>query len=202
LVEVKVVNESPPQKFNPPLTDLQAPIHVQASEHFSAPLFLFSDPPNVSGHSVSSSVVDLSIPSTKGTGGILVMSKLNYIRTIVPTPFIHFSTHPSMWGTMVVSAFPSISIPSDHIHIPSIFSSYFEYFSSGGPSLDFIMGGGIPSTSTIHMSSMTSSSVGVPFGWNILSGFGVVSSEVGATTMLGGFKFPWFRTPFPRGRPL
>jgi hypothetical protein len=64
------------------------------------------------------------------------------------------------------------------------------------------MGGGTPSTSTIPMSGLTSSGVGVPFGWNFPSGFGVVSSQDGGSSMSGGFNFPWVSTPFPGGTPL
>jgi hypothetical protein len=64
------------------------------------------------------------------------------------------------------------------------------------------MGGGIPSTSTIPMSGLTSSGVGVPFGWNIPSGFGVVPSQDGGSSMSGGFNFPWVSTPFPGGTSL
>jgi hypothetical protein len=75
-------------------------------------------------------------------------------------------------------------------------------FSSGGASLGFSMGGGNPSTSTNPMSGLTSLGVGVPFGWNISSGFGVVPSQDGGSSTSGGFNFPWVSTPFPGAHPL
>jgi hypothetical protein len=101
-----------------------------------------------------------------------------------------------------MSSFPSISIPSDPIPIPLFLMPTFGSSSSGGPSLGFSMGGGIHSTSTNPMRNSTSSSVSVPFGWNISSGFGVVPSYNGGSGMLEGFKFPWINTPFPGGTSL
>jgi hypothetical protein len=69
LVEVEVVDERPPQNFNPPLTEPNAPLLVQVREIFSAPFSLFSHPPTMSGTSVSSSVVEATSPSSSGTGG-------------------------------------------------------------------------------------------------------------------------------------
>jgi hypothetical protein len=45
------------------------------------------------------------------------------------------------------------------------------------------MGGGNPSTFANPMSSPRSSGVGIPFGWNISSGFGVVPSQGGGSCM-------------------
>jgi len=53
-----VVDESPPQNFNPPLIEPDAPLLVQVREIFSAPFSLFSHPPKILGTSVSSSVVE------------------------------------------------------------------------------------------------------------------------------------------------
>jgi hypothetical protein len=78
-----------------------------------------------------------------------------------------------------VSSFPSISIPSIPMPIPSILMPTSRSFSGGGSSLGFNMGGGNPSTSTNPMSNPTSLGAGVPFGWNISSGFGVVPSQLG-----------------------
>jgi hypothetical protein len=71
LVEVEVVDEHPPQNFNPPLTEPNTPILVQVREIFSEPFSLFTHPPTMSGPSVSSSVAEPTSPSSSGTGGIL-----------------------------------------------------------------------------------------------------------------------------------
>jgi hypothetical protein len=65
---VEVVDESPPPNFNPPLTDSDTPILVQVREFFSEPFSLFNDPHTMSGPSVSSSVVEPSIPSMSVLG--------------------------------------------------------------------------------------------------------------------------------------
>jgi hypothetical protein len=98
-----------------------------------------------------------------------------------------------------VSSFPSISIPRFHRPIPSISMPTYGSFSDGGTSISFSMEGGNPSTFANPMRGPTSSGVGVPFRWNISSGFGVVPSHTGASSMLGGFKFPYVSTPFPWG---
>jgi hypothetical protein len=64
------------------------------------------------------------------------------------------------------------------------------------------MGGGTPSCSTIPTSGLVSSGVGVSFGWNFPSGFGVVSSQVGGNSMSKPFKFPWVSTHLSGGTPL
>jgi hypothetical protein len=64
-----VVDEHPPQNFNPPLTEPDTPLLVQVREIFSEPFSLFSHPPTMSGPSVSSSVVEPMSPSSSGTGG-------------------------------------------------------------------------------------------------------------------------------------
>jgi hypothetical protein len=64
------------------------------------------------------------------------------------------------------------------------------------------MGGGNPSTSTNPMTNLTSSGVGVPFGWNISSGFGAIPSQSRGSSMLEGFIFPWVSTLFPGGPSL
>jgi hypothetical protein len=46
------------------------------------------------------------------------------------------------------------------------------------------------------MSGPTLSGVGLPFRWNIPSGFGVVPSQARGNNMLGGFNFSWVDT-FP-----
>jgi hypothetical protein len=101
-----------------------------------------------------------------------------------------------------MSSFPSTSLPSIPMPIPSVSMPTTRSSSSGGSSLGFSMGSGIPSTSTIPMSGLTLSSVGLPFGWNIPSGFGAVPSQAGGSNTSGGFNFPWVSTPFPRGTSL
>jgi hypothetical protein len=76
------------------------------------------------------------------------------------------------------------------------------YSSSGGKTLGFNMGSGFPSTSTIPMSSLTLSIVGLAFGWNIPSGFGTVPSGDGGNNTSRGFNFPWVSTIFPGGTSL
>jgi hypothetical protein len=74
-----------------------------------------------------------------------------------------------------VPSFPSINLSRIPTPIPSI-SIPFGSSSGGGSSLGFGMGGGVHSTSTIPMSIPRLSGFGLPFGWNILSGFVVVLS--------------------------
>jgi hypothetical protein len=76
-----------------------------------------------------------------------------------------------------VSDFPSISIPNIPTPIPLVVMLKSRFYSSGGPSLGFSTGGGIPSTSTIPISILVMSSVGFPFSWNIPSGFGIVPTQ-------------------------
>jgi len=197
--EVEVVDESPPSSFNPPLTNLDTLILIQVRELFSEPFYLFSDPHTMSGPSVSSSVSEPSSPSTSKTAGILVMSTLPSLSAIGPIQTMLVSTGPSIWGILVMSSFSSISIPNIPMPIPLVMMSTLGSHSSGGASLGFNMGGGIPSTSTIPMSGPTSSGVGLPFGWNIPSGFGTDPSQYGGRNMLGGFNFPWVSTPLPDG---
>jgi hypothetical protein len=82
--------------------------------------------------------------------------------------------------------------------IPSIMMPNLGSSSDGGLSIIFGMEGEINFTSTIPMSSSTSSGVGVPFHWNIPSGFGIVSSKTRGSSMLACFNFPRVSTPFPR----
>jgi hypothetical protein len=64
------------------------------------------------------------------------------------------------------------------------------------------MGSGNPSTSTNPMSDPASSGAGVPFWWNISSGFGPVPSQAGDSITSRGFKFPWVSIPFHEGTSL
>jgi hypothetical protein len=66
---------------------------------------------------------------------------------------------------------PRIPTPISLVSIPTYRSN-----SSGGKSLGFNMGDIIPSTYAIPTSILVMSSVGFPFGWNMLSGSGVVPS--------------------------
>jgi hypothetical protein len=62
---------------------------------------------------------------------------------------------------------------------PIHFYAHIWIFFHWGSSLGFIMGGGVPSTSTILMRDPTSSGVVLPFGWNIPSGFRAFPSQYG-----------------------
>jgi hypothetical protein len=89
-----------------------------------------------------------------------------------------------------VSSFPSLSLLRISTPILSIPIPTFGFYSGGGLSLGFIMGSGIPFTSTIPMSGMVSPNASSPFGWNIPSGFGVVPSQARGNNTSRGFKFP------------
>jgi hypothetical protein len=52
LVEVEVVYEIPPPKFNPSLIDPKAPLLVQEGDIFSEPFSLFNNPYTMSGTSI------------------------------------------------------------------------------------------------------------------------------------------------------
>jgi hypothetical protein len=133
LVEVEVVDEGPPTNFNPPLTERDTPILVEAREIFSDPLSFFSHPPTMSGPNVSSSVAEPTIPSSSGTGGnplggISVMSTLPPLISIRPTLFIPFYIGPLIPGTPTVSSFPSINFPSISTPIPSVGYVLYYFF--------------------------------------------------------------------------
>jgi hypothetical protein len=99
------------------------------------------------------------------------------------------SLGPSIWGTPIVSSFHFAHIPIIPMPILSITMPMSGFPSSGGPSLGFNMGSGIPSTSTIPMSGPVTSSANFPFRWNIPSGFGTVPSQCGGSNAFGGFSF-------------
>jgi hypothetical protein len=202
-----VVDECPPQNFNPPLIERDAPLLVQVRKIFSAPFSLFIHPPTMSGTHVSSSVVEATSPSSSGTGGnplesIPMMSTLPPLSFIGPTPSKPFYFDSLIWGMPVMSSSPFVSLPSVYTPIPSILIPTFRSSSSGGLSFGFIMGGGIPSTSTIPMSGPVFSRTSSPFEWNMSSGFGVVPSQSGGNNTSGVFNFPWVRTPFLGGTSL
>jgi hypothetical protein len=154
------------------------------------------------GLSVSSILAEPSNPSSSGNEGIPIMSSLPSLTVVGPTPSIPFTMGHSIWGTLSLSNFLSISIPNIPTSIPSIMILTYRYFSIGGLSLGFCMGGGIPSTSTIPMRGLTLLGVGVDFGWNIPSSFGAIINHPRGNSMSGGFKFRSVRRPFPGGTSL
>jgi hypothetical protein len=137
---VEVVEECCPPNFNLPLTEPNDPILFQVREIFSEPFSLFSDPPTMLGPNVSSSIAEHMSPSSSGIGGnspggILTMSTLPPLRSIRPTLSISFYVGPLIWGTLVVSSFPSFSIPSVPTPITSTSLHTSRLFSSGGRAL-------------------------------------------------------------------
>jgi len=101
-----------------------------------------------------------------------------------------------------VSSFPSLSLLRISTPILSIPITTFGFYFGGGLSLGFIMGSGIPFTSTIPMSDSVLSSVGFPFGWNFPNGFRFFPSQVGGGNKSIGVNFPWFSTFFSNGTSL
>jgi hypothetical protein len=97
-----------------------------------------------------------------------------------------------------MSYFPSISLLSVPTPIPSILKHLTISSSSGGVDHGFSMGGRIPSTSTIPMSGSMLSGVSLPFGWNILSGFGAIPSQVGIFSTSGRLISHWLAHHFMR----
>jgi hypothetical protein len=196
-----VVDERPPQNFNPPLTEPNTPILVQVMEIFSEPFSLFTHPLTMLGPSVFSIVVEPTILSSSGTGrnplgAIPVMSTLPPLSSIRPTPSIPFYFGSTFWATLVMSSYLSISLSNASTPIPSILTPTFGSSSNGGSSFGLSMGSGIP------MSGPISYGTSSPFGWNMSIDFGPISRQTGGSSTYGDFNFPWARTHFHREHPL